>query len=199
MIQVPYSPTQWLYEELELTDLIAEESILDQVEVYGCEITRARLRSATLKRWVFEACTFRDCDLSNINWEGCTFIGCHFIDCRFIGSDWRQVASLVAEVNFERCDLSLSHMSGIALRSSRFEHCKCIDTDFSRSDLSESSWSGTEVTDALFEETKLMNANLSGAIGERFDPNVSVLSGATVSVATAIRLVEMMGLTVERS
>ena len=55
------------------------------------------------------------------------------------------------------------------------------------------------MTDALFEESKLIDANLTGAIGERFDPNVSVLRGATVSVATAIRLVETMGLNVERS
>ena len=194
-----FSRDQWLYEELELHGLDAEGEALNQVELYRCEVLNAKLSGATLKRWVFEECTFRDCDLSNITWEGCTFEGCTFRDCRLIGSDWRHIASLTAAVNFERCDLSMSQLSGVRLLSSRFEGSRCIDVDFSQADLSESVWLETEVTDALFEESKLNKANLTGAIGEQFDPQTSQLNGALVSITTAIRLAESLGLFVDHN
>ena len=77
-----------------------------------------------------------------------------------------------------------------------FTNCNCSDVDFSQSDLSKTHFINTQVHQALFENTNLTEAELSGALGEQFDPKQSQMTDATVSIKTAIRLVEMMGLKV---
>ena len=56
----------------------------------------------------------------------------------------------------------------------------------------------TQVHQALFEKSNLSEAELSGALGEQFDPSLNQMTNATVTISTAIRLVETMGLKVRQ-
>ena len=197
MSAVTFDPDVWLYEEERITGLSAEGETLAQVELYHCEVHAAKLTGATLRRWVFEACSFIDCDLSNVTFEGCTFTACRFIDCRLIGSDWRQVASLTAEVSFEGCDLSYSQLSGVTLQGAQLSDTRCHEVDFNQSKLARACFQGSDVAGASFSGADLSDADLTGAEGEQFDPKDCHMRGALVSVHTATRLVEEMGLRVQ--
>lgn len=194
-----FDPKKWLYEGVVLTELSAEGETLNQVEVYESEIHEARLSGATLKRWVFEDCLFRGCDLSNVKWEQCTFTGCKFIECRLVGSDWRAVASLTAEVSFIDCDLSYSQLSGVCWRGARFERTRCLEVDFNRATLTRAQWVESSVEGATFEEANLSEADVRGAIYERFNPDETTLTSAKITIETAIRLAEDSGLIVDQA
>ena len=57
----------------------------------------------------------------------------------------------------------------------------------------------TSVGGAQLEGADLSDADLSGALEERFDPELSVMTGARISIQTAIRLAEARGLIVQDS
>ena len=194
-----YNPKQWIYENTLIHALHAPDQILDPVEIYDCEIQGGCLSGSTLRRWFFEKCTFKDCDLSNLIWNQCGFEHCVFEGCRLIGSDWRQSTQLALQVEFYQCDLSLSLMSDLQFHQVVFEECQCTEIDFTRSSLVQSRFTQTNVRGALFEESNLQDAHLVGALEENFHPNHSNLKGATLSVNTAIRLIEEQGMKVFRS
>ena len=55
-----FQKEEWLYEEVVVTQLKAEDQDLDPVELYDCTIINAKLTGSTLKRWVFENCIFKE-------------------------------------------------------------------------------------------------------------------------------------------
>jgi fluoroquinolone resistance protein len=186
----------WLYESTTVTQLHLEDESLEPVEIYDCEIIGAKLSGSTLKRWIFEQCIFKDSDLSNITFDHCVFENCTFISCRLIGSNWNQSQSYLQQLSFESCDLSLSQLSNNNLAGVIFTDCQCSEVDFSQSTLTKARFLNTYVTNALFEGTNLEDAHLVGALGECFQPSESKLTQATVSVNTAIRMVNAMGIQV---
>ncbi|MAD61851.1 MAG: hypothetical protein CMH49_10135 [Myxococcales bacterium] len=198
MDQKEYEAKEWLYETVRLTKLWCENDSLEPVELYDCEIIGARLSKSTLKRWVFENCTFKDSDLSNLNFESCVFDHCHFEACRLIGSQFIQSSDKKQQISFKDCDLSLSNLSQMNLEGVSFSHCNCSDVDFSYSNLTMAQFIETQVHQALFENSNLSEAELSGALGEQFDPSLNQMTNATVTISTAIRLVENLGLKVRQ-
>lgn len=185
---------EWLYEGVVVTQLNIEHQEVDPVELYDCELPNAQLSGAKIKRWVFEGCIFKDSDLSNVIMESCIFDQCQFIRCRLIGSDWSQSQSRVQKLSFQGCDLSLSNFSGVDLTRAEFIDCKCLEVDFSGGLLKRCVFVNTHVTDSTFDHANLSEADVVGALGERFNLADTTLDQATVSVHTAIRLVEAMGL-----
>ena len=199
MDQIEYTTEQWIYENVIITRLEAVHQELDPVELYDCEIRGARLNSSMLRRWVFENCLFKDSDLSALVLNQCVFQNCRFEGCKLIGSDWRQNQSLLLQVRFSSCDLSLSWMSDLKFDQLLIEDSQCSEVDFSRSQLTQSKWIKSDVRGALFEESQLQGAHLVGALNEQFNPQISNLRGATLSIDTAIRLIEEQGMYVSRS
>lgn len=192
-----FQADQWLYEGEKLTEVFVEHQVLSPVEIYECEIEGARLSGSTLKRWVFEDCVLKDCDLSNLTFEQCTFVRCRFLACRLIGSDWRSTG-LITELSFVDSDLSYSQLNGINMPQTRFERSRCIEVDFTKTNLSKASFIETTVEQARFEQANLAQADLTGALHEEFDPQVSTMTDAVISLETAIRLAEVTGLRVKR-
>jgi len=191
-----YERGAWLYEDVIVTGLNEPGEELEPVELYQSVLRGATLTGAQLRRWVFEGCLLVGCELSNVSFEQCSFEGCHFIDCKLVGSDWRACGSLKLSLSFKGCDLSYSLMSGLSLPELSFEDCRCHELSFAQSDLRGARWLNSSVLGAQFEDAKLDGAELSGALDERFDPSECSMRGATVSVATAIRLAEAQGLKV---
>ena len=136
-----------------LTRLNASHHELDPVELYDCEIRGAHLNGTTLRRWVFENCNFKDSNLSALILQQCIFQNCHFEGCKLIGSDWRQNQSILLQVRFSSCDLSLSWMSDLHFEQLIMEESNCMEVDFSRSQLTQSTWVETNVRDAIFDKT----------------------------------------------
>ena len=192
-----FQKEQWLYEEVLVTHLKAEDQDLDPVELYDCTIINAKLTGSTLKRWVFENCIFKDSDLSNVTFENCIFDQCNFVSCRMIGVDLTKNQSQSLQLSFKDCDLSLSNFSGLHLTEIQFTDSQCSETDFSHSQMSKCHFRNTRVNGAIFENTNLNSSHLVGALDESFDLKASNLSQATISVQTAIRLISAMGLKVE--
>ena len=199
MDQIEYNAEQWIYENVIITRFEVSNQELDPVELYDCEIRGARLNATTLRRWVFENCLFKDSDLSGLVLNQCVFQSCRFEGCKLIGSDWRQNQSLLLQVRFSSCDLSLSWMNNLHFDQLLMENCQCSEVDFSRSQLIQSKWVRSNVKGALFEESQLQEAHLVGALNEQFNPQSSNLRGATLSIKTAIRLIEEQGMYVSRS
>ena len=75
-------------------------------------------------------------------------------------------------------------MSRVDLRGAILHNANLVEADLIEADLSGADLSG---------------ADLSGALEERFDPEVSVMTGARISIQTAIRLAEARGLIVQDS
>jgi uncharacterized protein YjbI with pentapeptide repeats len=198
MNQIDYTPEQWIYENALITRFDVSNQELDPVELYECEIRGARLNGVTLRRWVFENCLSKDSDLSTLILKQCVFQNCRFEGCKLIGSDWRQNQSLLLQVRFYACDLSLSWMSDLHFDQWVVDECQCTEVDFSRSQLLKSKWIKTNVSGALFEESQLQESDLVGALHEGFHPDVSNLKGATLSIETAIRLIEEQGMFVSK-
>ncbi len=198
-MEVTFKIGQWLYEGVTIVKLDHPEKILDPIELYDCLITGAKLSGSTLRRWVFEECIFTDCDLSNLTFDQCVFEGCLFKDCRLIGSKWRLGESLLNQLSFIGCDLSLSDLSQGNFSEVKFEDCLCTDVDFSGSILRQSHFLNTSIDRAMFEQSDLSEANLSGALHGNFSLDETILTNATVSVTTAIRVIESLGLKVDRS
>lgn len=192
-----FSKSQWLYEGQLVLDLHIENEELPQVELYDCTILNAKLSGAILQRWVFENCVFKDSDLSNLHFENCIFEECLFEDSRLIGTQWKQSSERHLQLKFNRCDLSLANLNGLNLQKVSFTSSNCREVDFSHSKLMESHFLDTHVHQAVFEGADLSLAHLSGAIGEQFDLSTTTLAHATISMNTAVRLIEQMGLKVD--
>ena len=90
-------------------------------------------------------------------------------------------------------------MSDLKFDQLLIEDSQCSEVDFSRSQLTQSKWIKSDVRGALFEESQLQEAHLVGALNEQFNPQISNLRGATLSIDTAIRLIEEQGMYVSRS
>jgi fluoroquinolone resistance protein len=194
---VKFDKSQWIYEEVIIKAISAQDEVLDPVEVYDSNIHSAQLNGSTLRRWVFENCNFKECDLSNITFNQCVFQNCTFNGCRLIGSDWSQSTRIALHVQFENCDLSLSNFTQVQCSAIRFKDCRCMDVDFSGSTLAKSVFINTSVKGSLFEDSDLRDADLVGALDNNFHPDDSQLNGASISIHTAIRLIESQGMKVK--
>ena len=116
-----------------------------------------------------------------------------------IGIDWTGLGELTIEAYFDACDLSFANLSQLSFKNLHLENTRCTNVDFTKSNLTESSFITTDVAGALFDEARLNHSNLIGAINEQFDPSKCEMTGATISLETAIRLAQMRGLIVDRS
>ena len=197
MKSVEFDHNQWIYEEVIISSISAQNELLNPVEIYDCEIHHAQLSAATLRRWVFENCIFKDCDLSNVIFDQCIFQNSLFDGCRLIGSNWSRSTQMNLHVQFINSNLSLSNFTQVDCSKVIFKNSMCMNVDFSGSKLMDSVFTNTSIKGSIFEETDLSGADLVGALEDPFDLHHTRLKGATISLTTAIRLIESQGIKVQ--
>ena len=192
----PFSQEQ-LVDEV-YTGLDLSERTIDECEFDGCEFRNVVMNAATVRASRFVDCTFAGCDLSLMEPIDSVFSGCAFEECRITGVNWSMVirrdAAITEPNSLTSCDLSLSNFAELDLTGWRFVDCRVNETGFRETVLVDAHFERADLAGADFAHADLSGATLIDCPGLYLDSSLTKLTGATVSAATALQIVEALGL-----
>ncbi len=165
-------------------DLDLSHQTLLGIEFDGCTFKNCLFNHTILDFSKFLECHFEYCDLSLVKVKGSLFNDVQFLESKVIGVNW-SATTAPFEINFDRCDISMSSFYTLDLRRAMITGSKAHDVDFVRTNLEKASFKGTDLAGSSFGDTNLKGADLSQASNYMIDPNKNSLKQTKVSLPEA--------------
>lgn len=163
-------------------EMRAEGSVLERIQLAGCEIGSAAWKDVRLTA----------CDFANMRAHRMTLQRVELIDCRLTGLS--SASMDVRDVLFRKCDLRYAQLREAAFRNCEFLECNLEDADLQGANLCGCILQGCDLGRADFRGARLQDADLRRSQVEGMVVGVGDLEGTIVDPSQAMVLARLMGL-----
>lgn len=215
-----------LYEHTDLSGQSFDQQELGGAVFNDCTLVGCSFRGADLAAATFSHCNafspdtdasvdfafanlrevrFEHCDLTAANFSNTRSYDLQFHNCQIqgvdlTGSDFRLPVGARAQLaafTMKDCNFAYGNLSNTYLKGCSFLQCRMIEAAIHNCVLDEATFTGSDLSNISGTAVSLRGADLRGALFNNLDPRKVDMTGARITPAQTLWLLEPLGVIVE--